>query len=158
MSVRAFIGLGSNLGNREAHCTAAATHLRRLPGTVLTRTSPLIETQPEDDVEGGPFLNGVAEIATTLPPDELLVGLQAIETALGRPSPHARGKARTIDLDLLLYGDAVVQRPGLTVPHPRLAARRFVLEPLAAIAPEVRHPVLDLTAVELLERLGVDRS
>ena len=158
MRVRAFIGVGSNLGDRQVHCGDAVARLGQLPQTVLMRTAPLIETDAADDAEGGPFLNSVAEIVTALPADQLLLALQSIETALGRPAPHARGQARTIDLDLLLYGDAVIDQPNLTVPHPRLAARRFVLQPLAAIAPEVRHPVLGLNAAELLEQLGKARS
>ncbi len=153
MSVRAFIGIGSNLGDRQAQCIHAVAMLGQLPDTALIRTAPLIETDPEDNAEGGSFLNGVAEIATGLPADELLRGLQSIEAALGRPSPHPRGQARTMDLDLLLYGQAVIQTPNLTVPHPRLAERRFVLEPLAAIAPEARHPSLGLSAADLLHQL-----
>ncbi len=156
MSVRAFIGIGSNLGDREAHCTEAAARLAALPQTSLRRLSALIETPPADDVAGGAFLNGVAEVSTELSPEQLLVHLQEIEAGLGRAPAHGPREARTIDLDLLLYADMTIRGPALTVPHPRMAQRRFVLEPLAAIAPEARHPVLGATAAELLRRLGKD--
>lgn len=153
MKVRAFIGMGSNLGDRRAHCGEAQARLGRLPETDMLRVAPLVETQPAEGVAGGPFLNGVAELATGLSPRHLLRELQAIEKALGRPPEHARGTARTIDLDILLYGDRIVREAGLDIPHPRLAQRRFVLEPLVALAPNVRHPVLNLTAEDMLRRL-----
>lgn len=153
MTVRAFIGIGSNLGDRLRWCRAAEERLARLPGTRLVQVSPPIETAPAEGAEGGPFLNGVAEIETDLSPQALLRELLAIEAALGRPRERQRGAARTLDLDLLLYGDRRVEEPGLVVPHPRMASRRFVLQPLASIAPDVRHPVLQLTASELLLRL-----
>ena len=153
MTIRAFVGIGSNLGDRLAHCDAAAAALGRLPRTTMVRLSPWIETAPQEGVAGGPFLNGVAEIATELLPDALLQSLQAIEVALGRPADHRRGMARAMDLDLLLYGDCLVNELNLVIPHPRMAERRFVLEPLAAIAPDVRHPVLQVTAADLLRRL-----
>ncbi len=154
MTVQAFIGIGSNLGDRLANCRAALDRLALLPGTTLTRVSPLFESEPREGVEGGLFLNGVAELATLLSPRELLGQLQGIEAALGRPPDHLPGTARRIDLDLLLYGESVMDEPDLTIPHPRMAARRFVLAPLTALAPAVRHPVLGLTAAELLRRLG----
>lgn len=154
MSVQAFIGIGSNLGDRLAHCRAALDRLGLLPDTVLRRVSPLLESNPQEGVEGGRFLNAVAEIATSLPPRRLLGHLREIEVALGRAADHPPGTARTADLDLLLYGDAVIREPDLTVPHPRMAERRFVLAPLVALAPALRHPVLLVTTTELLRRLG----
>jgi 2-amino-4-hydroxy-6-hydroxymethyldihydropteridine diphosphokinase len=153
MTVRAFIALGSNVGDRHGFCRLAAERLARLPATRLVRTSPLVESPPAEGAAGGPFLNGAAEIETELPPADLLRELHAIEAALGRPLDRPRGAARTIDLDLLLYGDLRLDQPDLVVPHPRMAGRRFVLEPLAAIAPGVRHPVLGQTAAELFARL-----
>lgn len=153
MKVRAFIGMGSNVGDRRAHCGEAQARLGRLPETEVLRVSPLVETQPAEGVAGGPFLNGVAELATALSPRHLLRELQAIEKALGRPPDHARGTARTIDLDILLYGDRIVREAGLDIPHPRLAQRTFVLQPLVALAPNVRHPVLHLSAEDMLRRL-----
>jgi 2-amino-4-hydroxy-6-hydroxymethyldihydropteridine diphosphokinase len=154
VKIQAFIGIGSNLGDRLAHCRAALDRLALLPGTALTRVSPLFESEPQEGVEGGPFLNAVAEIATSLPPSQLLDNLQEIEVALGRAADHLPGTARTMDLDLLLYGDAVIREADLTIHHPRMAERRFVLAPLVALAPALRHPVLQVTLAELLRRLG----
>jgi 2-amino-4-hydroxy-6-hydroxymethyldihydropteridine diphosphokinase len=151
---RAFIGIGSNLGDRQTNCRKALDGVGDLSTTAVIRASPFIELAPAEGVAGGPFLNGVAEIATGLPPRQLLHGLRAIEVALGREADHDRGRARTIDLDLLLYSDLVLNEGDLIIPHPRLATRRFVLEPLASIAPTLRHPVLLVTAEELLRRLG----
>jgi 2-amino-4-hydroxy-6-hydroxymethyldihydropteridine diphosphokinase len=153
VTVRAFIGIGSNLGDRLAHCAAAAAALGQLPRTTMLRLSHWIETAPQEGVAGGPFVNGVAEIATELLPRDLLRSLQAIEVAFGRPADHRHGMARAMDLDVLLYGDYLVDEVNLVIPHPRMAERRFVLEPLAAIAPDVRHPVLQVTAADLLRRL-----
>ncbi len=154
MRTRAFIGIGSNLGDRQANCRKALEGIGELPTTAVIRVAPFMETAPAEGVTGGRFLNGAAEIATELPPRQLLDGLRSIEVALGREADHERGRARTIDLDLLLYGDLVLEEGDLIVPHPRMAARRFVLGPLASIAPSLRHPVLLLTTEELLRRLG----
>ena len=153
MTIRAFIGIGSNLGDRSARCAEAVVALGRLPRTALVRLSPWIETQPQEGVEGGAFLNGVAEIATALSPRVLLWHLQAIEVASDRPANHRPGTARSLDLDILLYGDGLVREADPVIPHPRMAERRFVLEPLTAIAPDLRHPVLHCTAADLLRRL-----
>ena len=153
MTTRAFIGIGSNLGDRLARYAAAAAALGRLPRTALVRLSPWIETQPQEGVEGGAFLNGVAEIATALSPRVLLRHLQAIEVESDRPANHRLGTARSLDLDILLYGDGLVREADPVIPHPRMAERRFVLEPLTAIAPDLRHPVLHRTVAELLRRL-----
>jgi len=152
--IQAFIGIGSNLGDRLAHCRAALDRLGLLPDTTLLRVSPVFESEPQEGVEGGLFLNAVAEIATTVLPRQLLGHLQEIEVALGRHADHPPGTARTMDLDLLLYGDAVIRGADLTIPHPRMAERRFVLAPLVALAPTLCHPVLRATVAELLRRLG----
>lgn len=154
MRIQAFIGIGSNLGDRLAHCRAATDRLGRLPGTSLVRVSPILESEPQESVEGGRFLNAVAEIATSLSPRQLLDYLQQIEVALGRAADHLPGTARPMDLDLLLYGDTVIREVDLTIPHPRLPERRFVLAPLVALDPALRHPTLQVTVAELLRRLG----
>ena len=156
MRTQAFIGIGSNLGDRLAHCRAAIQRLGHLPGTEFVRASPIIESDPQEGVKGERFLNAVAEIATMLPPRQLLGHLQQIEVALGRTADHLPGTARPMDLDLLLYGDTVIREADLIVPHPRLAKRRFVLEPLAVLHPALCHPLLQVTVAEILRRLSPD--
>ena len=158
MSVQAYIGIGSNLGDRLGHCRAALDRLAWLPDTTVKRISPFMESEPQEGVEGGPFLNAVAEIATSLSPRKLLDHLQDIEAVLGRPVGHEPRSARTLDLDILLYGELVTSEPDLVIPHPRMAHRRFVLAPLVAIGPGACHPLLGVTAQELLGRLGSGRS
>ena len=101
-------------------------------------------------------MNAVAEITTTLPPRQLLSHLQEIEVALGRGADHRPGTARPVDLDLLLYGGEIIREADLTIPHPRMAERRFVLAPLVALDPTLRHPVLQVRVAELLRRLGAE--
>ncbi len=137
---RAFIGIGSNLGDRAANIAAALARLGELPQTRLVRMSSIIETDPIGPVGQGRFLNAAAALETALEPSELLSALEHIETVLGRVRAERWGP-RTIDLDLLLYDDRVIDTPGLQVPHPRMAEREFVLLPLAEIAPDAVHPV-----------------
>jgi 2-amino-4-hydroxy-6-hydroxymethyldihydropteridine diphosphokinase len=138
VSSRAYVGLGANLGSDLlATLTQAAQALAALPGTRLVALSSAWRSAPVD--AGGPdFLNAVAALETTLAPLELLDGLQAIEQAHGRERPY-RNAPRTLDLDLLLYGDQVLDTPRLTLPHPRLGERAFVLRPLLEIAPGLSH-------------------
>ena len=131
---RAYVGVGANLGDREATIRAA---LAALPGVV--GVSRLRETDPVGVVDQPPFLNGAAAVETDLSPRELLDALLAVEHELGRERRERWGP-RTIDLDLLLYGDETVDEPGLTVPHPRLHERRFALEPLLDLDPELAIP------------------
>jgi 2-amino-4-hydroxy-6-hydroxymethyldihydropteridine diphosphokinase len=131
---RAYVGVGANLGDRQATIENA---IALLPGVVAV--SELRETEPVGRVEQPPFLNGDVALETSLSPRELLDTLLAVERALGRERRERWGP-RTIDLDLLLYGDVVVAEPGLAVPHPRLHERRFALEPLADLDPELAIP------------------
>jgi 2-amino-4-hydroxy-6-hydroxymethyldihydropteridine diphosphokinase len=142
---RAFVGLGSNLGDREGTIRAA---LSRLDG--VAAVSALRETDPVGFEDQPRFLNGVAALETELPPRALLERLLEVERSLGRTREGPRFGPRTIDLDLLVQGDLELDEPGLTIPHPRLHERRFVLEPLAELAPDLvvpgRGPVRDLLA------------
>ena len=147
--VRAYVGLGANLGDREATIRRAAAMLDELPGATVVDLSALRETDPWGLVEQPLYLNGAAAVDTELGPRELLEALLEVERRLGRlRDDEERWGPRTIDLDLLLYGDLVLREPGLVVPHPRLHERRFALEPLAELAPDAvvpgRGPVLEL--------------
>ena len=157
----AYIALGSNLGDRQANLDKAVMLLDTVDGVQVCRLSHLVETLP---LPGGPpgqgkYLNGVVEIQTTLSPLELLAVLQQIEKSLGRDrSSQPRWGAPTCDLDILLIGQAVVDCPTLTIPHPRMHQRRFVLEGLAELSPQVSHPVLGKTASQLLAGLPKEES
>jgi 2-amino-4-hydroxy-6-hydroxymethyldihydropteridine diphosphokinase len=131
---RAYVGLGSNLGDRESVIRRAATLIG------ATRLSAVIETEPWGYVDQPPFLNAVAEIETPLAPRALLDQLLEVERQLGRERVGPRWGPRTIDLDLLLYGEEELDEPGLVVPHPLLTERLFVLEPLAELDPAQRIP------------------
>ena len=153
--VFAFVALGSNLGDRRAAIDAALAHLSRAPGINFLDVAPIIQTAPIGPPGQGDYLNTAAALKTTLDPRALLDTLLAIERAIGRErSAAVRWGPRLIDLDLLLYAEAIIDQPGLVVPHPHLHERRFVLEPLAAIAPAARHPVLHRTIAQLLADLG----
>jgi 2-amino-4-hydroxy-6-hydroxymethyldihydropteridine diphosphokinase len=134
------IGLGANLGDRERIVQAALDRLDSEDGIEVVRVSSLRETDPVGYTDQPRFLNGVAELETELAPRELLERLLAVERDLGRVREGPRYGPRTIDLDLLLYGDAVVDEPGLRIPHPRMTERRFVLEPLAELEPDLVIP------------------
>ena len=135
----AYVGLGANLGDREASIRDALRLLAERPGVTVTAVSSLRETDPVGRLDQPRFLNGAAELDTTLRPRELLAALLDVEQELGRVRGERWGP-RTIDLDLLLYGAERIDEPGLTVPHPRLHERRFALEPLAELAPNLDVP------------------
>jgi len=137
---RAYVGLGSNLGDREALLRASLVALESDPAIEVVAVSSFRETEPVGYLDQPRFLNAVAALETTLAPRALLERLLAIERGLGRVREGPRFGPRPIDLDLLLHGDAVVAEPRLTVPHPRLHERRFVLEPLAELAPALEVP------------------
>lgn len=139
MSVRAYIGLGANLGDAGATVTAAMAALAHLPGTTLAACSPLYRSAPVGYLDQPDFVNAVAAIDTELAPHAVLDGLLAIEQEFGRRRSF-RNAPRTLDLDLLLYGELELHDERLTVPHPRMHQRAFVLVPLAGIAPALALP------------------
>ncbi len=149
-TLRAYVGLGSNLGDRAGNLLLGVRGMLSASLRVL-RLSSVYETEPVGVSEEQPaYLNAVAELGPPLPPpEELLARLLKIEYALGRRRAHANA-ARTLDLDLLLCGDARAESTLLTLPHPRMHERRFVLEPLNELAPDARHPTLNKTVSELL--------
>lgn len=154
---KVFIGVGSNLGDRAKHIQRACDLLGGLRGIRFIRCSRAIETEPV----GGPagqakFLNAVWQIECDLGPQELLKELLAIEQELGRERQEKNGP-RTIDLDILFYDQEVIALPDLTVPHPRLHERTFVLEPMAELAPDLTHPVLNKTMKELMRAISCKR-
>jgi 2-amino-4-hydroxy-6-hydroxymethyldihydropteridine diphosphokinase len=137
---RVYVGLGGNLGDRETMLRRALDLLAAEPGVELRRVSTLRETDPVELVDQPRFLNAAAELDTELGAPELLARLLEVERRLGRVRTGPRFGPRTIDLDLLLYGGETIQAPGLRVPHPRLHERRFALEPLAELDPELDIP------------------
>jgi 2-amino-4-hydroxy-6-hydroxymethyldihydropteridine diphosphokinase len=150
-----YLSLGSNMGDRAKNLRAAIAALGRA-GVQVVRFSSLYETEPVDYLDQAWFLNMALEAETELGALELLHALRAIETQIGSKKLIAKGP-RLIDMDILLYGEQVINTPELQVPHPRMHLRRFVLEPLAEIAPNVRHPVSGLSAAEMLARTA-DKS
>lgn len=146
-TARAYVGLGANLGNARAALAAAAAALAELPATRFVGLSALYRTAPIDS-SGPDYLNAVAALDTGLAPEALLERLQAVENVHGRERPY-RNAPRTLDLDLLLHGDAVRASAQLTVPHPRLHQRAFVLLPLLELAPDLAAPGLGRLADHL---------
>ncbi len=135
----AYVGLGANLGEPRRQLRAALQEMNALPETRVTATSGFYRSSPVGNLNQPEFINAVAELDTGLPAEQLLAELQRIEQGQGRERPFP-GAPRTLDLDLLLYGNAAVSTPRLTVPHPRMHERAFVLEPLTEIAPEIAIP------------------
>ena len=149
----AYIGLGSNLGDRELRLLSGVAELGRLPGTRVTALSHFYETQPVGSVPQDNFYNAVARIATTLPPLALLAELKRLEVEVFHRVPSGHWGPRSMDLDILIYDDLVLNSERLTIPHPRLAERRFALQPLADIDPSLRDPSSGKTIAELLAAL-----
>ena len=151
--VDAYVSLGSNLGDREAHLAAAIEALRARPGMRVTSVSKVYETAPVGPPPQGPYLNAALRLRTRLAPRALLACLLEIEAAEGRQRSDSRWSARTLDLDLLFYGSLTLDEPGLRVPHPHLHERAFVLEPLRDLAPQLVHPLLGKTVEELARKV-----
>ena len=150
--VTAYLALGANLGDAAQTLRDALVALAAMPGTQLIQSSSLYRTAPVDS-SGPDYINAVAEVSTALTAPDLLRALQGIETAAGRERPY-RNAPRTLDLDVLLYGAAAIDSPHLTVPHPRMWARAFVLVPLAEIAPErVGAGFLDCAREQVISRI-----
>ena len=153
MKKTVYLSLGSNVGDREANLRAAIARLRQL-GQV-SAVSSFYETEPVEMTKQPWFLNCAVALETEKMPKQLLSALLGIERALGRNRKRTAPKGpRSLDIDIILFGSSVIDVPGLRVPHPAMMERRFVLEPLAEIAPEVRHPVLQKTMRELRDALA----
>jgi 2-amino-4-hydroxy-6-hydroxymethyldihydropteridine diphosphokinase len=159
VSTVAYIALGSNVGNREQNLLRAVGEVGKLPLSRITSLSGFYDTEPVGGVIQGPFLNAVLQLETALLPHDLLGQLQRIESECFQRRRDLRWGPRTMDLDLLLYGELILDDELLTLPHPRLHQRRFVLEPLVEITPEFIHPLLGrnirslLLALPLAERV-----
>ena len=160
MPHRAFIGLGTNLGDRAANYREAVQRLAALPATRVVRQSSIYETEPVGDIKGA-FINGVVELDTELAPDALMRRLLSTERLMGRKrvrgkkpaSSRAKYRPRIIDLDLLFFDNEVIDTRTLKIPHPRLHERRFVLAPMSELAPALIHPKLNASISELLAAL-----
>lgn len=149
----AYLGLGSNLGDRLGALQSALRGLARIDGLEVRAVSAAYETSPVGPVPQGDFLNAVAEVRTGLDPPSLLLALLQVERDHGRQRRERWGP-RSLDLDLLLWGQVRFEAPGLVVPHPHLTERRFVLEPLLELAPDLVHPVSGQPLASYLARLG----
>ncbi len=154
----AFVALGSNLGDRLAHLKKALARLKEIPQTRLVRVSSWYETPPAGGPAQRDYLNGTVELATRLTPHELLLQLQKTERELGRPRKHVRWGPRAIDLDILSYNNLILETENLSIPHPRMHKRAFVLEPLIEIAPNWIHPAFEKSAQTLLKTLQCKSS
>ena len=150
-----YLSLGSNIGNRESHLYDAIARLQALGRVVAV--SSIYETEPVEFTDQPWFLNCVVSLETAETPAQLLASLLAIEQDMGRVRNPKKGP-RAIDIDILLLGEMILDRPELTIPHPALHQRRFVLEPLAEIAPDVQHPILKKTIRRLLEDLPTGQT
>jgi 2-amino-4-hydroxy-6-hydroxymethyldihydropteridine diphosphokinase len=153
----ALLGLGSNIGDRAANLRAALAGIAAFPDCRLLKAAGIFQTRPVGGAPGqDDFYNTGCQVETRLPPRELLANAQRLERELGRrrESEAAPWGPRTLDIDILLWEDLILDEPDLTLPHPRLEERAFALAPLAELAPDAVHPASRLTVLELLERLG----
>jgi 2-amino-4-hydroxy-6-hydroxymethyldihydropteridine diphosphokinase len=150
MPVIAYLSLGSNVGNREAHLRDAIVRLETT-GRIVS-VSSFYETEPVEFTDQAWFLNCAVALETTATPEQLLASILGIEAEMGRQRIQKKGP-RNIDIDILLFGEGILDSPALTIPHPAMQQRRFVLQPLAEIAPELQHPLVKKTIRELLDGL-----
>lgn len=148
-----YLGLGSNLGDREKNIEEALNRLKAGGAAAILAVSSFYETEPEGGPEQGKYINGVAKVSTRLSPEELLLALKNIEAAMGR-TPSPKDHPRAIDLDILLCDEVMLITEGLVIPHPRMHERAFVLKGMAEIAPDVVHPVTGWTMAELYAMVG----
>jgi len=155
VKANAWLSLGANLGDAAGTINRAIARIDRLPGTAIVEVSPLYRTAPVGYTDQPPFMNLAVSIRTTLAPEELVAACRTIEQSLGRRE-RPRWHEREIDIDLLIYDGVRIDRPGLTVPHPRMNGRAFVMIPLGDIAPALIHPVTGETIAAIRDRIPPD--
>lgn len=153
----AYLGLGTNMGDRLSNLVGAKDRLRSISGVRLRKTSSIYETEPIGMSAANSFLNAACSVMTSLSPYQLVCSLKDLEWEMGRQN-KGKMKPRIIDVDLLMYGSRKIQEDDLTIPHPRMHQRRFVLIPLCEIAPEAVHPVLKKNVYDILLELGDEDS
>lgn len=153
-----YIGIGSNLGDSIKNCTEAIKRIDEIPGCTVIDSSPFYSTEPVG-VEGHEwYVNSVISVMTDMPPLELMKNLLSVERGMGRKRNGSRWGPREIDLDILLYGEEVIEEDDLTVPHPLMHDRRFVMAPITAIDPDLIHPVLGKSMKDILMEIPEDEQ